>query len=377
LLLATAGSLSLGGQRPDSAITLLERYAAGQFEAVVADLDRLDDFQPVLRDLNDHAGEWIAAGGMADRARRELAAATFALEAARVDAWREWKWLQKAPPNTSPQPTLYWKPPPLLIEWGCRLLRTEVTPKPIERTWQLAAMSVGHLSEDAQFLTGFTELPQPAEPAPAPSPAPTVRGPVRVLPGPVNRGIEVINAQHEIGHLNHVWERFPQEKRFLLGQGIARERDAPHDAVRIYTALADEQDVAGEATMRLGALHVRQNRLQNGLEAFDRAERLTRDPYVIYLAKFLRGQAFVRMKRDSDATAAFRGALATLPATESASVALAELLFKAGQRTEAQALMADVLAADPRPRDPYLWFVHGDDRFWPQLIARLRRELVR
>ena len=33
----------------------------------------------------------MAAGGDAERERRELAAATFALEAARLDEWSEWK----------------------------------------------------------------------------------------------------------------------------------------------------------------------------------------------------------------------------------------------------------------------------------------------
>ena len=127
--------------------------------------------------------------------------------------------------------------------------------------------------------------------------------------------------------------------------------------------------------MRLGALQVRQNRVADAMESFDGAERLTRDPDILYLASVFRGQALLRMKRESDAEAAFRRAIAARPATESGSLLLAELLFKGGNRTEAQSFMAAVLAANSGTPDPYLEFVHADDRFWPQLIARLRREI--
>ncbi len=381
--LTGAFSLSLGGQAPPQPIALLDRYAAGQFDSVVAELDGLNDFGQLLKDLKGHADEWIAAGGPADRARRELAAATFALEAARVDEWREWKWIQEPPPSTTPLPTLYWKPPPLLIEWGCELFRRDEAPRPIERIWQLAALAVAQRSEDTQFLIGFTELEQPKD-APAPSrpaasrPTGSVTGPpnisnIRIRPRP--RGIEVSNVQDEIGHLNHTMDRFPTERRFMLGQGIARERDASNDAVLVYKSLAGDPEVGGEALMRLGALQLRQNRVTDAMDSLDRAGLLTRDPDVLYLTGVFRGHALLRTKREADAAAAFRAALAARPATESASLLLAELLFKAGNRTDAQALMAAVLAADPGAHDPYLEIVHADDRFWPRLIARLRREI--
>jgi tetratricopeptide (TPR) repeat protein len=373
--LAAACSLSLGGQTPPAAITLLERYAAGQFDAVTAELGGIDDFGQLLKDLKNYAGEWIAAGGPADVSRRELAAATFALEAARVDEWWEWKWIQEPPPGTTPLPTLYWKPPPLLIEWACELFRRDDAPRPIERTWQLAAMAVAQRSEDTQFLIGFTEL-LGGGPAPAAAPVNLPHVPIRNLRiGPMRRGIEVANVQDEIGHLNHIVDRFPTEMRFMLGQGIARERDFPEDAAKIYTGLADDPDVGAEALTRLGGLQVRQNRVADALPSLDRAERLTRDSYLLYLTRLFRGQALLRTKKEAAAEAAFRGALAARPAMETASLLLAELLFKAGNRTEAQSLMARVLAADPSVRDPYLEAVHGDDRFWPALVARLRREI--
>ena len=378
--LAAASTLTVGGQaQAPSAITWLDRYAAGQFDAVVMELTNQDDFNRLLKDLKSHADAWIAAGGPADRALRELAAATFALEAARVDSWREWKWIQEAPKSTTPLPTLYWKPPPLLIEWACDLFSKDETPRSIEVIWQRAALAVAQRSEDTQFLIGFTQLAPGLAPASASRPTVPAAIPglpnVRITPRP--QGLEVGNVQDEIGHLNHTMDRFPKEKRFVLGQGIAREREFPGDASAIYAALATDPDVGGEALMRLGALQVRQSRFADALGSLDRAARLTRDPDVTYLIGVYRGQAYLRLKKDAEAELALRKALAARPATETGSLLLAELLFKAGNRTEAQALMAKVLDASADAPDPYLEIAHADDRFWPYLIATLRQEIKR
>jgi len=70
---------------------LLDRYAAGEFDAVVAELERIREPDALLTHLETHGPAWIAAGGETQRVRRELAAATLALEAARVHARDEWK----------------------------------------------------------------------------------------------------------------------------------------------------------------------------------------------------------------------------------------------------------------------------------------------
>ena len=372
-------SLGLRGQAPPSPTTsvLLDRYASGQFDAVVADLENQNDFAPILKDLKNHGDEWIAAGPPVDRGRRELAAATFALEAARVDEWREWKWIQTSPEG--PLPTLWWMPPPLLIEWGCTRFRRDEVPRPIERVWQLAALAVAARSEDAEFLIGFTEVIDGGATGPLPPPKlpPNAPSYLRQLleKARQRRGVEVVNTQDEIGHLNHVMERFPLESRFVLAQGIARQPDFPEDAAEIYSLLGDDPVVGGEALARLAALQLKRNKTADALASLDRAERMTRDPYVLYLARLFRGMTLQQMRRDSDAIPAYRGALLVRPDGESASVRLADLLFKAGDRTGAQTVMADALAADTSVPDPFVELVHGDDRFWPQLIARLRREI--
>jgi len=380
LLLVPAVSAQSG--RPSAqarpTIALLDRYAAGEFAAVAEELSKVDDFKRLLKDLtSDDLKKWLVAGGADDRARRELAAATFALEAARADEWLEWKWIQRPPPQTSPLPVLYWKPPPLLIEWGCELLRQNAEPQPIERIWQLAAVAVAQRGEDTQFLIGFTEVQGPPEPPP---PAPPQGG--RGVGGlPFRSGLqqrfpdEVLNAGKEIGHLNHVAERFPKEKRFMLAEGLARERPSEQDAIKVYTSLLDDADVGAEANVRLGSLYLRRGRVPDALQRFDQAERVTRDPDLIYLARYYRGQALLRTKHETDAMAAFQAALAARPGSQSASVALAALLARNDRHADAQALMKTVLDAGPNHTDPNIEYMHGDDRFWPYLLATLHREI--
>src|ERR1700733_11703317 len=86
LLVSTARS------RADAptAVALLDRYGRGDFDGVVSDLAALRDFNLLLKQLKDTGPAWIEAGGRTERARRSLTAATVALEAARVDEWREW-----------------------------------------------------------------------------------------------------------------------------------------------------------------------------------------------------------------------------------------------------------------------------------------------
>ena len=364
LAVALLAVLSLGSTQPlaedSSAIDLVERYAAGEFDEVVAELDRGADFERLLKDTRDQAPAWIDAGGPADRARRELAAATFALEAARLDQWREWKRIVKPPrfevqtaagkDTYQPLNTVYWAPAPLFIEWGCALFRKDTTPRPIERIWQLAALAVAQRSEDRQFLVGDTKRGEGAGAG------------------------EILNEQAEIKHLDHVEKRFPNEARFTLAQGIARFRDWPSDAHTAFGALGDHIDVGGEARVREADLFLREGRIDDAVEHVEMAEAQTRDPHVLYLAGYLRGVAKLAQRKPDQAQAAFTRALAEYPRAQSASTPLAALLFKEGRRMEAQAVATAMLVFPPLP-DPWREFVHADDRFWTLLITRLRQEI--
>jgi len=111
------------------------------------------------------------------------------------------------------------------------------------------------------------------------------------------------------------------------------------------------------------------------MQQFDRTERLTRNPDLIYLSRFYRGQALLRAKRDDEAMNAFRAALIARPASQSASTAFAALLVKAERYADAQAVMKALLDAPPGSTDPNIEYVHGDDRFWPYWLGLLHAEI--
>jgi tetratricopeptide (TPR) repeat protein len=347
---------------------LLDRYVAGQFDAAMAQLSERSDFGDLLKQLKSDGPAWINAQGPAERPRRELAAATFALEAARVDEWREWKWVQRQPSmddfkdaphagSYQPLDALTWKPAPLFIEWGCALLRQHETPLPIERWWQLAALAVAQRGEDSQFLIGDLNIGLGAV------------------------ADETGNPKAEITHLDHVAARFPNEARFGLAQGIAREwhRDslARANALVAFEAVRNDLDVGAEAAMRVGAMALRAGHPGDALPILNDADRQSRDRYVVYLARFFKGQAYEQLRRPVEAEITYRGAAATVPNAQSAAMALAALLFARDQRLEAQRLAEGAIASDPPAADPWREYAHADDRFWPRLIARLRAEILK
>ena len=348
--------------RDVSVVRWLDAYRAGQFDRVVTELDRETNFKPILDQLRRDGPTWIAAAGASEVPRRQLVAATFALEAARVGMRYEWKRIQMQPKmdDLLMLNVLYWKPPPLLVEWGCQLFLRDATPRPIERWWQLAALAVAQGSEDTQFLVGDPKIG-----------AAKFDREAGVAAG------EIGNREDEIKHLEHVWKRFPDEKRFVLGQGIARDREWHDDAVTAYKALADDPVVGGEALMRLGALYMRLRNIPEALKAFDRAQTATRDTYVVFLANYFAGQIYERQGSLKLAEMSYRRAASAVPQAQSATLALASILARDERRSEAQHLVRDMLQANPAPVDPWRRFVHADDRFWPLLIRKLRAEIQR
>jgi tetratricopeptide (TPR) repeat protein len=348
LILVALLAPSPSAQAPD-AMAMLDRYAHGDFDAVAAALDTTKDFTLVLKQLKSGASSWIAAGGADDRDRRELAAATFALEAARAGELDDWKLVQ----SWMGLENIYWHGPPQLIEWGCALLRAHATPKPIERVWHLAALAVADRAIDYEFLIG-----SPWE-------------------GRANRKDEILHLEHSIA-------RFPYERRFALAQGIAAEwrlfpgrRSGAREAQLIFEKLRDDDQVSGEANVRLGVMQFRSSNTAAALRSFAEAEQRSREPYVIYLARFFRGQALDRQRKPADAEREYRGALTAVPRAQSASFALAALLSGRGHRAEAATLVNAAVTAEPRPLDPWRAYGEADARFWPELIAELRAEIRR
>lgn len=347
-------------------IAWLERYSRGEFEIVQAEMDAADEdaLNATLASLKDKASGWIASGGIGDRPRRRLAAATFALEAARAGEWDQWKLIQDfenmgserrmvAPGVYSdgvrivPASQVFWAAAPKLIEWACSLWREDTVPSDVERLWHLAAVAVAERAEDFEFLIG-----SPWEP----------------------RG----NDADEIEHLKHASARFPDERRFALAQGVAidsrlvqvRPKGGAVEASKVFASLADDRDVGAEASVRLAILRLRQREFDNARKSAERAEGLTRDPFVRYLARYIRGRVAEEQKKTTEAERAYRAALVVMPRAQSASVALAALLMSNGGRAEGASIVADAVREPVLP-DPWREYVHGDDRFWSGWLAEL------
>ncbi len=344
----------------------LDAYLNGDFDTVIAQLAARGSYGDLLDSLKRDGPAWVQAGGAAERARRALAAATFALEATRAAEDEDWKWIQGidvvqgAGPtgflaqSYKPERAIWWKAPPQLLEWGCIALRDAGAATPIERVWHLAAIAVAQRRSDYEFLLGSPwELRE--------------------------------NPKDEIEHLNHASFRFPDEPRIALAQSIAMEwrtwsLQARHArtatlnmsvAMQAFERQMNDAAIGPEATLRLGALRLRSRNTTGAIELFDRVERQTRDRYLIYLARFFSGQARERQNRPADAERAYRGALATVPKAISATMALASVLTRAGRMSEASTLVEAATTALPRPVDPWRTYAAADDRFWPILIARL------
>jgi tetratricopeptide (TPR) repeat protein len=359
IVLCVVASTSLGASVRSGAdvVEHLDAYLAGQSTRVVADLELLaqgNDLKTVLDGLRANAAAWIEAGGPAERPRRILTAATYALEAGRAGAFSEWKWVQREAGQNEIR--VVWFAPPELIEWGCALLRAEPVSAEVERAWHLAALAAAQRAGDFEFLIG---------------------SPYQVRH----------NEHEEFEHLKHSIARVPKESRFLLGQAVAAEwttfpgrrtsagGPGARDAMQAYRDLSKDPDVGAEALTRLGALQMRTGRFADAVKTLIDADRATRDPYLVYLANYLRGEAHRQAKQPREAEAAYRRALQAVPRGQSASLALAGLLFLDDRRAEA-AELAEAAVLAPVPLDPWREYGRPDDRFWPRLIAQLQGAIV-
>ncbi len=302
-------------------------YAAGRHAEVAGRLGTVADVRRLEQDLEKIAKDWLAQGPLEAR-RRALAA--FALEAAyaRVDQG----------PSASK-----------LAEWGCRQIRRLTKPGEFERRWHLAAFAVFGGAADPDGLRG---------------------------------------------HLLHVKMQFPTEPRLSYERAVASEVSAAGfvtagkvdaaelvkrntEAARSYRE-ATGVDLPGlreEAWLRLGRVELQLGRTDEALAAFDQVMSLTRDPAFRYLASLFRGQAYERLSRADAAREAYEAALGLKPGAHSATMALAALLFRQGERARAGRLVEDLLNRPEKPDDPWWLYWPADFRYGPGLLQAMRQAL--
>jgi tetratricopeptide (TPR) repeat protein len=313
----------------------LRDYAAGQHEAVAQELQKVGSVSRLETDLEALSKKWLKQEPV-DARRRELAA--FALEAGFALALQ-------GPAAAK------------LVEWGCKHIRSITRPGEFERRWHLAAFAA------------------------------------------LGGAIDPDRLESHVVHMKmHLRSSFPEEPRLAFERALASElraadvytkrkvapgRGSPseiaernEEAAKRYreATAASEPAVQAEAWLRLGRVELVRGKLDEAVAALDRADATLTDPALRYLARVFRGMALERLKQPDEARQAFQSALAINPRGHAATTALATLLFRIGERLEADRLVS-ALVANPVPFDPWWVYWPGDYRHGTRLILDMRQAL--
>jgi tetratricopeptide (TPR) repeat protein len=141
--------------------------------------------------------------------------------------------------------------------------------------------------------------------------------------------------------------------------------------IPVLRRLSLDDGVGPEAQLRLGYAYFRLGRAQLAIEELTGAEAISRDPFVQFLSRYLRGQILERVGDSTGAVAAYRAALDVVADAQSAGLALAALLFASDQRSEAQSVLRTAVRPT-RGIDPWRLYQAGDYRRWNTLITEVR-----
>jgi len=327
---AIAAVLGVVIPRPDVAaqtpwvLEWLQAYAGGRESEIAERFRTVSSLKQLQDDLDKLAPKWLEGGpAVAEAHRRAIVA--FALEAAfaRLD--------QGAQAGK-------------LAEWSCRQLRRHTPPDDFDHRAHLAIFAV---------LAGAVD-PDALE-----------------------------------AHVAHVKFQFPGEPRLALERAIAEElRGAPfyrpgkqlaadiikhrEEAARRYADAAKTEATRGEALLRLAHVNNDLGRPEDALKALDQGDAALKDPSLVYLAKLFRGIAFERLGRLDEAREAYGQALAIRPQAQSASLSLAELTFRQGDRPAADHMVQMLIERESQPDDPWWEYWPGDYRLGLDLIRAVR-----
>ena len=305
----------------------LQEYASGKQTEVAGRFRTVSSLRQLQDDLDKLAPKWLEAKG-ADAELHRRALVGFAVEAAfaRIDQGSQAS---------------------KLAEWACRQLRRHTPPDDFDHRAHLAIFAI---------LAGAVD-PDALE-----------------------------------SHVTHVKFQFPAEPRLALERGIAQElRAAPfyapgkeppadiarhrEDAVTAYTAAARVESVRLEALLRLGRVNLDLGKNEEALTALNGLEPGAKDPDAIYLGRLFRGQALERLGKIDEARESYTRALDVRPDAQTASVALAALEFRRGDRAAADQRVRQLLSRTAQPDDPWWEYWPGDFRLGPDLVRAMRESV--
>ena len=341
-------------------ITLLETYAAGRHEEAIARAAALKDLGPLRLQFVQLTPGWIA-GDPATADARRAAVAGFVAELAGARLEDDWGRLSD------------------LIEWTCAHILRAGPPTEFERRWHMATTALAGRARVRVWLLGpYARLPhqKPLKRAPSKDDPPS----------PL--------------HLMHALERFPDDPHFQLARVVAWtwgrdsepmrnmradwqrniDRWAPSrapqlEAITAFAPLTRIPEIAAEAWIRTGLIHVTVSDHAAALKAFETALPLANTPQLTYLAHFLAGRSLEALQQPDEAIAQYRRALDVVPSAESATIALASLLFLRGDAEPSIAMIEKRFAATDLTTDPGRLTGYGAYLHWPEIKAAMRAEL--
>jgi hypothetical protein len=145
-------------------------------------------------------------------------------------------------------------------------------------------------------------------------------------------------------------------------------------AVDAYQRLVQREGVASEAYLHLGQTYVRLAQPGQALVLFQHAAETAKTPYEAYMAFTLGGALLERVGKHEDAMVALLAALQAVPRAQSATLAVAPLLFAAGQRDQAADLLQDAVRL-PLVTDPLQYYWQGDPEAPGRAFRQLRQAL--
>lgn len=337
----------------DGVSLLLARYDSGDFLGVRAELLAAPNLADVGSLLRTQGQRWIEAGPPRSAARRRTVAAALGLELARPSD----------PASGTPAAlALPWSERRALIYWGAKLLAENLRVDDAERAWYLAAVaSFQGMLQFNQQMEGFQDAPDLVDQAIARVP----------------------------DEARHRWTRAKLIEYWLEVFGAAAPF-RPDDRQQAYESAASRGDGDLRAEMQLHLVSrfleanrntdealgpfVGSGRREAAKEALARtavAESAAEEPFVVYMARFLRARIHDRLDQRAEAEDAYQSALALFPRAQSAAIALATLTYLRGDMTAARQL-ADSAVRSDAGADPWRSYGLGDYRRLPAYVEQMR-----
>lgn len=339
-------------------------YARGDFDTAVRNLDTQTlRVAPFTRALD----EWIAAGALAERPRRHLVAASFAIDANWSATRTFWNRRQgnanpgnREPPLSPERERLNDYPSqPFVAQWAAQQLPAAAATDALERTLWLAAIGLiedGHAWERLQRdLLPLARKRLPDDP----------RVRLAEVLARTNRELEPLRSA------------FPTRGRDILRVEWFRARasGAIANAMRAFEPLLADASLAGEVELRLGYLELRRDRWPAAIARFDTARSKATEPLLLATTDYFAGWAFEQLDRHDDAIAAYRRAVAITPDMRNLATRLSALLYLRNEREEAYSLLDRALNARSVPQDLMVTLERADGRFVPEWLAEIRKAL--